>query len=51
MFQLTSLRGTLLLRNKKNIIIFQDTKSHEDICLGFLVLILTEADNAQKHYR
>ena len=29
----------------------RDTKSHEDICLGFIVAILTEPDNAAKHYR
>ena len=29
----------------------KDAKSHEDICLGFIVAILTEPDNASKHYR
>ena len=29
----------------------KDTKSHEEICLGFIVAILTEPDNASKHYR
>ena len=29
----------------------QDPKTHEDICTGFMVLILTEPDNAHKHYR
>ena len=29
----------------------KDPKSHEDICLGFIVAILTEPDNASKHYR
>lgn len=29
----------------------KDTKSHEDICLGFIVAILSEPDNASKHYR
>ena len=29
----------------------KDTKSHEEICLGFIVAILTEPENASKHYR
>eukprot|EP00091_Calanus_sinicus_P017196 TRINITY_DN37049_c0_g1_i1.p1 TRINITY_DN37049_c0_g1~~TRINITY_DN37049_c0_g1_i1.p1 ORF type:complete len:131 (-),score=14.76 TRINITY_DN37049_c0_g1_i1:188-580(-) len=29
----------------------KDTKSHEDVCTGFIIAILTEPDNAAKHYR
>ena len=29
----------------------KDTKTHDEICLGFIVAILTEPDSASKHYR
>ena len=29
----------------------KDTKTHDEICLGFIVAILTEPDNASKHYK
>jgi len=44
-------KGEKEINDSLSVLVGKDTKSHEDICLGFLVLILTEADNAQKHYR
>lgn len=29
----------------------KDAKAHEEVCLGFIVAILTEPENASKHYR
>jgi hypothetical protein len=44
-------KGEKELNDSLSVTVGKDPKSHEDICLGFLVLILTEPDNAQKHYR
>jgi len=44
-------KGEKELNDALSVAVAKDTKSHDDICTGFLVLILTEPDNAPKHYK
>lgn len=49
--QLVAGKGEKEINDALNIAVSKDAKSHEDICIGLMVVILTEPDNAPKHYR
>jgi len=44
-------KGEKELNDALNVTVAKDAKVHEDICTGFVVLILTEPESAQRHYR
>jgi integrator complex subunit 3 len=48
---LTEGKGDRECNDALNTAVAKDSKSHEDICTGFIVAILIEPENAAKHYR
>jgi len=48
---LTEGKGERECNDALNTAVAKDTKSHEDVCIGFIIAILVEPDNASKHYR